>query len=332
MKLTVKTQTAKYDVLIEQGALNKRSESFFKLGRSVLAVTDEGVPSEYVTALSKGCKRLVKLVLPQGEPCKSITVYGHILDTLYKNGFTRNDCIVAIGGGAVGDVAGFAASTYMRGIDFYNVPTTLLSQLDSSIGGKTAINFSGVKNLVGSFYQPKGVLIDSGTLSTLPSCHISNGYAEAVKMALTCDADLFEAIEKDGLNSDINTVITRCLEIKKSIVEKDERENGLRRVLNFGHTVAHARESALSGRCLHGECVAVGMVPMCSKAVQKRLVPLLKRLDLPYELDISPETVIDFARHDKKLSGNCINVITVNEIGTYSAKIMSLEQLREVLR
>ena len=183
-----------YDIVVERGVLTKANQHL-NLNRRVLIVTDEGVPSEYAKTLAAQCRDSVICTIDQGESSKSLSVFEKLLHVMLDRDFSRKDCVVAVGGGVVGDLSGFAASAYMRGIDFYNIPTTLLSQIDSSIGGKTAINFGGVKNIVGAFYQPKKVLIDPDLLKTLPSRQIANGLAEAIKMSLTSDKELFELFE-----------------------------------------------------------------------------------------------------------------------------------------
>ena len=183
-----------YDIVVERGLL-KNAGKHLGLNRRVLVVTDSGVPASYAQSVAKQCAKPVICTIETGEGSKSLETFGHLLQTMMDHGFSRKDCVVAIGGGVVGDLSGFAASAYMRGIDFYNIPTTLLSQIDSSIGGKTAINFGGVKNIVGAFYQPKKVLVDPDLLKTLPERQISNGLAEAIKMALTSDEELFDIFE-----------------------------------------------------------------------------------------------------------------------------------------
>jgi len=227
----------------------------------------------------------------------------------------------------MGDLAGFAASCYMRGIDFYNIPTTLLSQVDSSIGGKVAVNLSGVKNCVGAFYQPKAVLIDPDTLRTLPPRQIASGMAEALKMALTSDAELFSIFERGEAYERIEEVIVSSLKIKKDVVEQDEREGGLRRILNFGHTLGHGVESAQELHGLyHGECVALGMIPMCEVSVRERLLPILEVLGLPVSLPTNPETVLGFVSHDKKCNGSQISVIYVPEVGKFEIQTVDVSQ------
>ena len=261
-----------YDIVLERGALSKIGE-YLDLDRRVLVVTDEGVPSEYAEAVARASKRPTVVTVKQGEGSKSFSTLEELCRVMLKNGFTRNDCVVAVGGGVVGDLSGFAAASYMRGIDFYNIPTTVLSEVDSSIGGKVAVNLDNVKNIVGAFYQPQKVVIDPDTLKTLPKRQIANGLAEAVKMGLTSDKELFNIFEKGSVDESLEEIIERSLLVKKKVVEQDEKETGLRKILNFGHTVGHGIESEaeLSG-LYHGECVALGMLPMCGDAVRERLL------------------------------------------------------------
>ncbi len=314
MILPVKTENGGYNIYLERGALSRAGE-YFNLDRKVLIVTDSGVPREYAERLALQCGEAIITVFPEGEASKNFDTYKGLLEALVQADFTRSDCVVAVGGGVVGDMAGFAAATFMRGIDFYNIPTTVLSQVDSSVGGKTAIDFGGLKNIVGAFHQPKGVIIDSDTLSTLPKRQVSNGLAESVKMSLTHDKQLFEMFLNG--NYDIDTVIERSIKIKRFVVENDEKEAGLRRVLNFGHTVGHAIESNTPS-LYHGECVALGMLPMCGKAVRDELTTVLKNLNLPTEIDCDTDKIIDTMCHDKKMSGDMISVVRVEDIGSFS--------------
>lgn len=332
MILPVKTSSGGYNIYLERGALLKAGE-YFNLDRRVLVVTDSGVPSQYSETVAKQCKTPFIVTMPEGETSKCFDEYKTLLSALVDNGFTRSDCVVAVGGGVVGDMAGFAAASYMRGICFYNIPTTVLSQVDSSVGGKVAIDFGGYKNIVGAFYPPSGVIIDPDTLKTLPARQISNGLAEALKMALTSDPELFEIFEKGNEVKEIDTVIERSLKIKRSVVEQDEKEGGLRKILNFGHTLAHAIESQNGMQNLyHGECVALGMLPMCSEKVRKRLVPVLESLNLPVSTDIDAKAVIDAVRHDKKMSGDKITVIYVPEIGSYEMKKMPFGEFADGIK
>ena len=311
-----------YDILVERGIL-KNASQYLNLDRRVLVVTDSGVPEQYAKAVAEQCKEGIIYTVEQGEVSKSLDTFGKLLQTMLDHGFSRKDCVVAVGGGVVGDLSGFAASAYMRGIDFYNIPTTLLAQIDSSIGGKTAINLGGVKNIVGAFYQPKTVLIDPELLETLPQRQISNGLAEAIKMSLTSDEKLFELIENEDIESNIDEVIIRSLNIKKSVVEQDERESGLRKILNFGHTIGHGIESSASVTSLfHGECVALGMIPMCSESIRDRVVCVLKKCNLYNTPDYNWDKIAEAAFHDKKADGDTVTVTTVNQIGSFEMKKM----------
>ena len=286
-----------YDILVQRGLLSE-ARKHLDLNRRVLVVTDSGVPAAYSQTLAGQCKEGVICTVEMGEDAKSLPIFGHLLQTMLDHGFSRKDCVVAVGGGVVGDLAGFAASAYMRGIDFYNIPTTLLSQIDSSIGGKTAINFGGMKNIVGAFHQPKKVLIDPELLKTLPRRQIANGLAEAIKMSLTSDRKLFELFETEDIESNLEEIIFRSLNIKKDVVEQDEKETGLRKILNFGHTVGHGIESSCD--LYHGECVALGMIPMCGEALRPRLTAVLRKCSLyrvlPYDWDRITEKTLSIYR------------------------------------
>lgn len=331
MIISVSTSTGKYNIYIERGILNSVRD-IFNLSRKVLIVTDSGVPQCYLETVASQCKEPYTVVIRQGEASKCFENYKMLLSKVVQYGFTRSDCVVAVGGGVVGDLAGFVASSYMRGVDFYNIPTTVLSQVDSSIGGKVAIDFEGYKNIVGAFYPPKGVLIDSNTLSTLPKRQISNGLAESVKMALTSDRELFELFEKGNTCDDIDEIIIRSLMIKKAVVEADEKEGGLRKILNFGHTLAHAIESQNKmDNLYHGECVALGMLPMCSDEVRNRLIKVLKTLNLPCEFNADKDVIFEAIKHDKKMSGDKLTVIYVPQVGEYTMKTINYEQITEML-
>ncbi len=317
-----------YNVYVGQGLINE-AKKLFDLDRKVLVVTDDGVPAEYARAVAEQCKEAYVVTVPQGEGSKSIDGFSLLLSEMLKNGFTRGDCAVAVGGGVVGDLTGFAASAYMRGIDFYNIPTTVLSQVDSSVGGKTGINFGGIKNTVGAFKQPKSVIADINTLSTLPCRQVSNGLCEALKMAATFDAELFGLFEKESAVEHLEEIIAKSIEIKAHVVEQDEKESGLRRVLNFGHTVGHGIESLGLGY-YHGECVALGMIPMCSENVRERVVNALKKLNLPTEANYDIDKAFEAVSHDKKSTSSGINAVFCEKIGTYTVKKVTLNELKEL--
>ncbi len=321
-----------YDIVVERGILGKAGEQL-NLNRRVLVVTDSGVPEIYAETLAKQCKTPVICTVESGEASKSIETFGKLLHTMLENDFSRKDCVVAVGGGVVGDLSGFVASAYMRGVDFYNIPTTLLSQIDSSIGGKTAINFGGIKNIVGAFYQPKKVLIDPELLKTLPARQISNGLAEAVKMALTSDKKLFEIFENDDINENIDKILIRSLNIKKNVVEQDEKESGLRKILNFGHTIGHGIESSGNMEELyHGECVALGIIPMCDESIRPRVINVLKKCNLYNLIGFDWDKIVEVMFHDKKADGDTVSVTTVREIGKYEMKTLKCSQVIDMAK
>ncbi len=331
MKTRVNLGEDSYDIIIERGSINKFSDLTDVKGK-VLIVTDSGVPKEYSECLASQFKESYIYTIPEGEKSKNLTEFSKIQSFLLSKGFTRKDSLVACGGGVVGDLAGFASACFMRGIDFYNFPTTVLSQVDSSIGGKTAVNLDGIKNIVGAFYQPKAVIIDPDVLKSLPDRQISNGLAEAVKMSLTSDGELFELFETQNILENIDEILFKAIEIKRKVVERDVKEAGLRMILNFGHTIGHGIESeeGLHG-LYHGECVALGMIPMCSENVRKRLIPVLQKLNLPTEIKINTEKVISAVAHDKKMRDSTVNAVLVNEIGSFEIKKMTVGEIEKKL-
>ena len=330
MSLRMELGDNSYDIVIERGCLN-RAGTLLDLDRKVCVVTDEGVPRQYVDAVAGQCKAPVIITVDMGEQTKTMQTVTRICETMLERGFSRKDCVVAVGGGMVGDLAGFAAACFMRGIDFYNIPTTLLSQVDSSIGGKTGVNLNGVKNIVGAFWQPRGVLIDPDTLETLPPRLRAEGMAEYVKMALCFDGEMFEELEREDRWQDTEKALHNALSLKKMVVEADEREAGLRKLLNFGHTIGHGVESAAQGSLYHGECVAIGMMPMCSDAIRARLQPLLEKLGLPTATQLDKDAIWAAMQHDKKSNSTGFSAVFVEKIGKAYAKTISFDDMKTIL-
>ncbi|MBO7304116.1 MAG: 3-dehydroquinate synthase [Clostridia bacterium] len=331
MQINVNLGERSYGITVERGCLSSVAE-YIGEQRRIFVLTDSGVPREYAETVATAKHSMIYTV-PEGEGAKSPEVLFQVLGAMLEFNMTRSDAVVAVGGGVVGDLGGFAASVYMRGVDFYNVPTTLLSMVDSSVGGKTAINFSGVKNTVGTFYQPKHVFIDANTLKTLPDRHFSAGACEAVKMAICLDAELFSKIESAGITEDnVEEIITRAIEIKKNIVERDEREGGLRRVLNFGHTLGHGIEAISHGEFYHGECVALGMIPMCAPYVRERLIAVLRALNLPTEYCGDIDAALAPIEHDKKCEGDEVAIIKVEKVGKFTAEKITTHEFKTLIK
>lgn len=332
MNIHMNLKENSYDIIVQRGILAEASQHL-NLDRRVLVVTDSGVPAVYAQTVAAQCAKPVIYTVEMGEASKSLEVFGNLLQAMLDHSFSRKDCVVAVGGGVVGDLSGFAASAYMRGIDFYNIPTTLLSQIDSSIGGKTAINFGGMKNIVGAFYQPKRVLIDPDLLQTLPPRQISNGLAEAVKMALTSDRVLFDIFQREDIESHLEEIIIRSLQIKKDVVEQDEKEAGLRKILNFGHTIGHGIESSEHlSELYHGECVALGLIPMCSENIRPRVIEVLKKCRLYNLIEFDWDKITEAAFHDKKADGDRVTVTVVPEIGSFELKTMKCTEVIEMAK
>ncbi len=331
MKTRVELGAESYDIIIERGSINHFSKLTGIKGK-VLVVTDSGVPEEYSKCIAGQFDESYIFTVNEGEESKNLTEFGKIQSFLLKNNFTRKDSVVACGGGVTGDLAGFVSACFMRGINFYNFPTTVLSQVDSSIGGKTAVDLDGIKNIVGAFYQPKMVVIDPDVLKTLPDRQISNGLAEALKMSLTFDKNLFELFETKDIIENIEEILYKSVEIKRKVVEQDTKEAGLRMVLNFGHTIGHGIESGENLHGLyHGECVALGMIPMCSDSARARLIPVLQKLNLKTEISLEPEKVISAIAHDKKMRDGTVNAVLVNEVGAFEMEKMTLCEISDKL-
>ena len=303
---------------------------------SVAVVTDDNVAPLYldraVKSLEAAGLRVCPITLPHGEQTKCLEKLAELYTFLCGSRITRKDAVIALGGGVIGDLTGLAAATFLRGVHFIQVPTTLLAQVDSSVGGKVAVDLPQGKNLVGAFYQPDFVLVDPDTLTTLTDEYWRDGLGEVIKYGCIGDAELFALLEdcapggRAALMARIDTILLHCIQAKADVVAKDERDTGLRMTLNFGHTIAHAVETCQHYEGLrHGEAVALGMHVMTRLTEGKgmtalgtadRLDKLLRQLDMPMELpDESEDAVISAMFLDKKFSGKVLRVIVLNEIG-----------------
>lgn len=330
MKLNVDLENHSYPIYIERNAIQKVHE-YIPVSRKIAIITDTGVPEKWVNIVKEQCPDSFICTIPQGELSKCFDQYKNLLEEMISHNMSRKDAIIAVGGGVVGDLAGFVAASYMRGIDFYNIPTTVLSQVDSSVGGKVAIDMGSYKNIVGAFWQPKTVIIDPNVLSTLSLRQQHNGLCEALKMGLILDDHLVSLFEQETI--DIDAIITRSIELKRDVVQQDERESNLRKILNFGHTIGHAIESAYGlNTYLHGECVAMGMLFFIEdKTLKQRVLNIYKKLDLPQVPDYDTATLLEYVTHDKKSSHNTVSTILVKQSGSYIIKELSFEDIQNVL-
>ncbi|WP_270433917.1 3-dehydroquinate synthase [Holdemanella biformis] len=330
MKLNVDLENHSYPIYIERNAIQK-VHKYIPVSRKIAIITDTGVPEKWVNIVKEQCPDSFVCTIPQGESSKCFDQYRKLLEEMISHNMSRKDAIIAVGGGVVGDLAGFVAASYMRGIDFYNIPTTVLSQVDSSVGGKVAIDMGSYKNIVGAFWQPKTVIIDPNVLSTLSLRQQHNGLCEALKMGLILDDHLVSLFEQETL--DIDAIITRSIELKRDVVQQDERESNLRKILNFGHTIGHAIESAYGlNTYLHGECVAMGMLFFIEdETLKQRVLNIYRKLDLPQVPDYDTATLLEYVTHDKKSSHNTVSTILVKQSGSYIIKELSFEDIQNVL-
>ncbi len=316
MKLTINTRYNAYDIHISRGLIN-RAHEYMNLKRNVMIITDDGVPIQYSKTILSQCDEGYIFTVPSGETSKSMIFFERILSKMLSLGFTRSDVVIAVGGGVVGDLAGFVASSYMRGIEFIQIPTTVLSQNDSSIGGKVAINLNDMKNCVGAFYPPSIVLIDPDTLNTLPPRQFNNGLAEVIKHGLIYDRDLFyKLLEVDALEH-IEKITYQSLLVKKKVVEADEFETGIRKTLNFGHTIGHGIESYFNMTdYLHGEAIGLGMLLITRDPFLNRQIKnVLEKYQLPTEVEFNHKQLFHYIKHDKKRIKDTITVVELVDIG-----------------
>ena len=348
MKTVHVNASVNYDIIIEKGSLSKvgtYASSVFKTGSKAAVITDDTVASLYldqvVQSLSAAGYTVVSYIFPHGEDSKSAETLFRVYDFLIEEQLTRSDFIVALGGGVVGDLAGYAAATYLRGIRFMQIPTTFLAAVDSSVGGKTAINIPAGKNLIGAFWQPSLVVCDTETFKTLPAVTFADGVAETIKYGMISSAPLFERMEQGNIMPEIDEIIAHCVSIKRDVVEQDEHDNGLRMILNYGHTLGHAIEKVTNHSVTHGQGVAMGMLliaklgeKLCyhSSALTQRLEACIRSYGLPTHYEGSVAELGEAVLHDKKRSGSSIRLIFVKEPG--SAEIISLDvnQFLQLLR
>ena len=328
---TIQIQASRtYDVIIGSGLLATIGKLIKELcnPKKVAIISDSNVYPLYGESVTKSLSdaglEIVHYVFPAGEESKNGAVYLDLVNFLAEKKITRSDCLVALGGGVVGDMTGFAAATFLRGIPYIQVPTTLLAAVDSSVGGKTAIDLPAGKNLCGAFYQPKLVLCDTDTLNTLPEEIFRDGCAEVIKYAILYDADLFAELHRDGIHFDRESVIARCVELKRNVVMNDEFDTGERMKLNLGHTVGHGIEAASGYGISHGTAVAMGTAiitrassahQLCSTATLNEIIDILERFNLPTNCAFSAEALMDSMLSDKKRSGNTVNLIIPRAIG-----------------
>ncbi len=338
-----------YRIEIERGLLDHVGEKLKSLTKAekIAVITDHNVRRLYGEKIRRVLKEAgfdVKVIaIPAGESSKNLRVLGDVLEAMAGFDMSRSDAVVTFSGGVPGDLGGFAAASYMRGIPFFQIPTTILAQIDSSVGGKVAVDLPAGKNLAGAFYQPKGVFIDPDLLHTLPTRYIHDGLAEAVKYGCIGDRELFELFEnlrsEEDLEEKMEEIILRSVLQKVKFVEEDQFDNGSRQMLNFGHTIGHAIERYFHyNTYTHGEAVAIGMSLLTARTEKlgiteagstERLLAVLKKLSLPTSIGVAAEDLIPHILHDKKRRGKEITLVTMDTIGKASLAKVATDRLGE---
>ena len=343
MKTIAVTASKSYNVIIAPGLLKTAGQQLRAVTKAQTAaiITDSNVGPLYAETLKKELEgagfSACMFTFPAGEASKTAETYLQILQFLAKNHLTRSDVIVALGGGVTGDMAGFAAATYLRGIDFVQIPTSLLAMVDSSVGGKTAIDLPQGKNLAGAFYQPLLVLCDTDLLSTLPEENFLDGCGEIVKYGVLGNRELLKILQEAGTDFDLESVVAACVEMKRDIVNADEFESGSRQLLNLGHTLGHAVEKNSGYALSHGTCVAIGLAVVTRAAEKEGLCPgedareilnTIKKLNLPTRTDLSMDVLMDTMLSDKKRRADTITCVVPHSIGNCMLEKMTFPRLR----
>lgn len=345
---TVKVETNNpYDILIEPGLINSCGELIRNVSdaQKVTVITDSNVEKLYAEQVARSLSQadfdVSVHVFTAGEKSKSLSSIARMYNYMANRTMSRKDIVVALGGGVTGDMAGFAAATYMRGIDFVQIPTSLLAQVDSSVGGKTGVDIEQGKNLVGAFHQPRLVIIDPDTLKTLPEYYVNDGMAEIIKYGCIKDRELFKTLEDNDAADIIRDIIERCVSIKRDVVNRDEKEKGERMLLNFGHTLGHSLEKIYNFEKLsHGQAVAIGMC-MITKACEKagitekgtaeRIEGLCKKYSLPTEDGAAASEIARVCASDKKAGGSRVSLVMLRKIGESFTKITPLSELEKFI-
>lgn len=337
--ININASSKNYDIYIGKGILEKAGQIIRNIDFTgkILVVTDDNVAPLYLEKVEKSIKNsgfeVCHIILPNGEENKNMESIMKIYEAAANNNINRKDMFLALGGGVIGDMTGFAASTFLRGIKYVQIPTTLLAQVDSSIGGKTGIDLPFGKNLVGAFCQPEAVIADSSVISTLTSEHIASGMAEVIKSAFIRKADFVDLlINSTDFEDDVEEFIVRSMNVKKEVVEIDEFEKYERMMLNFGHTLGHSIEKLMNFTGIsHGQAVAIGMsLITTNKEVKDVLDKILHKYNLRTEIDIPVTKLIDAARNDKKAVRDGINIVVVDKIGEAEIKKITFEEFYKI--
>ena len=347
MKIVKVDTNTPYDILIERGLIKNCGELIRKVSNAskVTVITDSNVGAIYADTVVSSLKAadfdVSVFTFPAGEKSKNLGTIADMYSHMADFHMSRGDLVVALGGGVTGDMAGFAAASYMRGINFVQIPTSLLAQVDSSVGGKTGVDIAQGKNLVGAFHQPLLVIIDPDTLKTLPDYYINDGMAEVIKYGCIKDEKLFETLENENALDIIDDVIEQCVSIKRDVVNRDEKESGERMLLNFGHTLGHSLEKIYNFEGLsHGQAVAIGMVMITrasesagitEKGATDKIIALCQKYNLPVSDKAGAKEIADVCASDKKAGGGSVSLVLLNKIGDSFTKKTPLSEVENFI-
>lgn len=332
MKLNVNVGHTQYDIVLARNSVDTLL-NYVDEKKKYFILTDTNIPHALVERVSAQLTNNTVYRVIAGEGSKSIETFKEVLEAMLAYHMKRSDVLVALGGGVIGDLGGFVASSYMRGISFISIPTTTLSQIDSSIGGKVAVNLGNVKNIVGAFYHPDLVLIDPNTLDTLPQRHVMSGLVEALKAGLIHDESLYEDFKNRLYETNIEEIIYKALVVKKSVVEADEKENGLRKTLNFGHTIGHGIEAYYNLKTYyHGECVGMGMLYFIKdETLRKEVAHILEDMHIPSIDSFDQEEVYNFITMDKKGFQDQVSIVVVENAGVSYLEDIPMLEIKDIL-
>lgn len=347
MEIVRVSASKEYNVHIGSGFLDSVGEMLAEIKKPcrTVIVSDDTVFGLYGESVKKSLANsgysVCEFVFPHGEESKSLENFGKIQEFCAENSITRTDLFIALGGGVTGDLTGFAAASYLRGVDFAQIPTTVLSMVDSSVGGKTAVNLKAGKNLCGAFYQPIAVYADCETLNTLPEETFNEGCAEVIKYGMILDGEFLTFLKNNSIKENIEYVIKRCVEIKRDVVDRDEFENGERKLLNFGHTIGHAIEKCSNLSISHGNAVAMGMViatqgayktGLANEDFTEMLIEILKANSLPAKCSFTSEELYKASLSDKKRSLDTISLIIPEKYGLCKIEKISVNELKKFIK
>ena len=338
------TASKSYNVLVGKGLMAQLGTEVKKVCKAsrIAIISDSNVWPLYGEAAESSLRNagfpdVLHYVFPAGEQSKNGQTFLAVLEFLAENRLTRSDCVIALGGGVVGDMTGFAAASFLRGIDYIQVPTSLLACVDSSVGGKTAIDLQAGKNLAGAFYQPRLVLCETDTLETLPEAIFRDGCAEVIKYGILYDPELFSHLHEKGLGFDREWVVTRCIKLKRDVVAEDEFDRGARQKLNLGHTIGHGVEANSHFTISHGQAVAIGMAivsragakyGVCTEAVRDEIISLICQFGLPVGTVFGADAIYRSALSDKKRSGATVNLIVPKTVGDCAVLPTPVDELK----